>query len=169
MATLSDLLARAAARTAATPSPSTKPKPKQSHPFRDGFEAPTEESPVIPQDWQTTSLVLCYDQWTCACGASGTSPEGLFLLQVHTRMANSIRLQPIRHESSLPDLQRRIKITERVVALCPGCASLNGFLTRYQPPPPPALRGKPSQEPSSFIAEWNKLRAPLPEEASDED
>jgi hypothetical protein len=78
-------------------------------------------------EWKSVATVLLFDDWACACGASGRSPGGLFTLQEHVRLANSTRLVAA---SALPlnmALTRRLRCTERQVLWCAVCAPANAF------------------------------------------
>ena len=89
-------------------------------------------------DWNTTALVIVYDDWECACGNHGSSPRGLFLLQEHSRMANCSRLEAIGSGTPPPHLPKKWFGESRIVALCHQCAPAVGFLKEYRRPPPPA-------------------------------
>jgi len=91
-------------------------------------------------DWRNVALVLVHEEWKCACGASASSPQGLFLFQEHARMGNSTRLAAIgNHQEDTEALPRRWMVKERVVALCHFCQTSNGFTREHKQPVAPAI------------------------------
>lgn len=108
-------------------------------------------------EWRPVALALRLDIWTCRCGGHGATPGGLFILQEHTRLASSVRLVPIRHESAVPDLPKVRYSEDRVVALCPECADDTGFTRRYAPSRPVPTVSNVEAGGAGFHAEWVHL------------
>lgn len=160
MATLAELLSQATATVAAKASvTAAKERVKKArNPLeRDAAVADTVALQAT-LDWRPVALVYREEHWTCQCGHEGFTPDGLFVLYEHTRMANSTRLSRPRHESeNRNDLPKRILVEARVVMLCGACCA--GFIKSYAPPitvngrrPTPLL---PEQR--VYAAEWVAL------------
>lgn len=114
-------------------------------------------------DWRPVALVYRQENWTCACLNHGETPDGLFILYEHARMANSTRLARPRHESEdRNDLPKRVLTETRVVAFCANCAPAEGFTRPYVPPVTIAGR-RPitlSAEQRVYSTEWANLTSP---------
>lgn len=160
---LNDLVARAKARSAA------EAEAKASEKTAKAFAETAKRRPLTAEelelreraDWEPTALVLVFDAWECACGASGDSPGGLMIHSRHRRMSADRLLAP-RFESQVdPTLPRHFHYETRVVALCPHCAESNGFLTKHTPMRP-QQEIRPADftgEGAGFVREWQQLRA----------
>lgn len=163
MADLSALQALVAKAQAAVAAKDTlkaaevKLKKARSEPEREAARDEVAEMMAIV-DWHTTALVLVIDAWHCSCGNTGRSPQGLFLHQEHTRLANSTRLIPPRSESDGNELPRRIKQNEREVVLCSACAWDNAFTKYLEPPATPEEKRMALRRPGHFVSEWADLR-----------
>lgn len=117
-------------------------------------------------DWRSVALLHVTEHWTCRCGNVGEAPQGLFILQEHTRLANSRRLQRPRSESSLPsDLPRAVKIETSVVLMCQECREDSGFVNEWRPPIPPTSLAFGAK--GEFTREWETLTAPSEEDEDD--
>lgn len=115
-------------------------------------------------DWRTSYIVLRIVEWDCRCGCKGERPDGLFLFQEHTRMANSYRFvrpatgQDIPQFSDQP-IPRRVQRTAEVALMCAECCRSSGFERVFVEPArrvvqTPALVGQ-----GEFMTELRALRA----------
>lgn len=114
-------------------------------------------------DWIPRAIVLVIENVECACGEEWETPQGMFILKEHARMANSAQLIPPRSESQLPDLPRRIKYTNRICAVCQACMGRAGFskiLTDKVSIPGQVTI--PAQS-GLYVQEWLAKRAPTEE------
>lgn len=112
-------------------------------------------------DWRAVGLVFRMERWDCACGASGHTPQGLFIHYEHTRMANTWRLAAPRSESTIPsDLPKRRQITSVVLAMCGECSFTHGFMAEWVPPKTQRLPSLAEIKKGDFTKEWEQLTAP---------
>jgi hypothetical protein len=107
--------------------------------------------------WRPVALVLKLEEWTCVCGHQGEHPLGLFLLEEHTRVANSTRLSRPRNEAELPPLPRRIAWENGTRLICSSCAPRHGFLKELTRAPVAAQAAVPPAK-GEFTSEWETLR-----------
>jgi hypothetical protein len=150
---LAQLVAQAKAKAA---SPAPRPSP--------AARIEPADPPPPPPEWTLRALVLCFERWECACGGVGLAPAGLMLYSEHSRLANSTRLVPPRHEAEIPaGLPRRRHETRRVVAMCPHCADALGFVKALAMPDRQAPAREALPPPDGFHAEWLRLRAQTPD------
>lgn len=144
---LSDLIAKAKVATElAAQAKAAQAKAKKAKAPREIAEAEAEALAIQARiDWRSTTLLFRLVKWQCACGHSGTRPDGLFIFQEHVRMANTYRfIRP--REGAEVDLPRRVQTTTEVTALCVACSSTSGFVAPWHEParrlpPSPAREG----------------------------
>lgn len=134
-----------------------KAKAKKAKAPREIAEAEAQAVALQAQiDWRSTTLIFRLIKWECACGHSGTRPDGLFLFQEHARMANSYRFVRPR-EGAEADLPRRVQTTTEVVTLCVACTSASGFTAPFVEPPR-RLPPSPAREGlGPFVQEFRSL------------
>lgn len=144
-------------------------KAKTSKSVEARTEAMTEARAIQATiDWRTQSVVFHEYCWHCICGSLGFQPDGLYLHQEHTRLANAWRMVRPKHEvETQGGHPKRTKITQRTVEICSDCAPALGFATPYVEPPraqpkTPAHRGE-----GQYLTEWRSLTKAEPEEAED--
>lgn len=116
-----------------------KAKAKKAKAPREIAEAEAQAVALQAQiDWRSTTLIFRLIKWECACGHSGTRPDGLFIFQEHARMANSYRFIRPREGPARGlrrYLPRRVQTTTEVVTLCVACTSASGFTAPFVEPP----------------------------------
>jgi hypothetical protein len=117
-------------------------------------------------DWRSQTLVFRLIRWECACGHSGTRPDGLFIFQEHARMANSYRfIRPV--EGGSIDLPRRVQTLTEIVSLCIACSSDSEFRLPFVEPPR-RLPPSPAREGlGPYVQEFRHLTTPILEENDD--
>jgi len=163
LSSLQALVAKAQAAVAAkasTKAAEGKVKTARSEPEREAAQSALAEMLAIV-DWRSTALVLLMDTWDCACGAHDQSPQGIYLHQEHTRMANSTRLTPIRSQRDGNDLPKRVKLEHRIVAVCGYCAPELGFERFLERPTTPEEKARANRRPGMYVAEWHDKRRQL--------
>jgi hypothetical protein len=86
-------------------------------------------------DWRPVALAQRVEHWTCACGAAGFAPGGLFVFSEHVRWANATRFAQPRSQAEVDEgLPRRVALIEKAVAICPECGPRFGFVTPLKEP-----------------------------------
>lgn len=117
-------------------------------------------------DWRSTILIFRQIKWTCQCGASGLTPDGLFIFQEHARIANTYRMIRPR-EGAEPDLPRRVHTAPDFIQICGACAGDSGFHKPFVEPPR-RLPPSPAREGlGPFVQEFRHLTTPILEENDD--
>lgn len=109
--------------------------PKSAKPAK-AKPAERPEPSVIPE-WHSRALVFRMEQWVCACGAVGTTPLGLFIVQTHSTHSRSTRFLAAETRGLGTDgnaLPRARLVDEKDVPICSRCAADSGFASDWQPP-----------------------------------
>lgn len=118
----------------------TKVKAARSNPERTAAQAEADALRALI-DWKDAALVYVSEHWQCRCGNDGWNPHGVFILQEHARLANSVRLIRPQAGAPLPDgLPRRKRHESRAVEICDGCADEAGYSRPYVLPMPTAAQ-----------------------------
>lgn len=126
---LTDLIARAKVTVETQALAKTlKAKAAKAKSSREADEFNAEAAAIqATLDWVTDSVAYRVGFWSCACGQTGSRPEGLFLHQEHTRFANSTRLIRAEHKDEWSHLPRRVISFTESVPVCGHCMCSHGF------------------------------------------
>lgn len=176
MIDLNTLLKRAQATMEAKESrkdAEAKIKVARSKPEREQALAEVARLTAI-EDWRVVALVLRSERWTCQCGATGRTPDGLYVFEKHARLANTTRMVRVGSAAEVADTTpKRQYQAERMIHHCPACEVAQGYLlplfAAADAPIVNSPRVKTAYLATGFIDEWKALRSFPKEISNDQD
>lgn len=130
----------------------------QGAPHSPALKKATAEAAALLQrmSWTTVAVAFRETSWECSCGHSGRAPEGLFLVQEHTRLA-ATRYVRLDHPAQAEGLRRTRVVEARSVTVCRSCAYIEGYREPYirdmvAPPEVPHVVTFANPEPVTAVA-----------------